>query len=538
MSNSPFADFMDFIERKHGEDTWVSVYKQINTVDQSQDGGFYSALIAKDRVGSAMATPSWDMTKGYDAPGLACGTEDGEEVVRYVAFDDEGLQRLVICREFEGGKADYRELIEEFRLFHNLYQEGGSSKLFAIDEAGDSVEVANFSETEVKIRRGYLRSFMAAKQMDLLLYFDVFFHHSNGQSLEFELEAENIRATIYTGSGFVKDYKSALRVFGKKLMRCGPVEQSGVFPFKVKQFEEFTIGGDSDNPEKSTCDPDQLANNIGANPECPHYLTPVFFRKDVMQKYYGSSDYEISDGWLSRHGSWGLRLDNNSADHVSVFLGDLGRDLPFREQQYWKSFNLFPEDRTISNTYHQRSFVGAFFDPESPEHQFKYAFSEIQEAFEKHYGWTLFLQLNPKDLHFFDAIRSMLGNQQSEFDSMILGLVKSTIDSLNVKALREQLGTDESKSIVLLESFLTKLNVKEVEQIAQFLKGVQAVRSSGVAHRKGTEYEKVIKRLSLDENNYQAEFDEILRQFVWALGIIKNAIGSIRRTDDEVAVTA
>lgn len=534
MPISPFVDLMEFIERKHGEETWVTVYKQINTEDESQDGGFYSALVDKDRVSEAMASSAWEMQKGYDAPGLAIGTEDGEDVVRYVAFDDEGLQRLVICRDFEGGRAGYRELIEEFRLFHNLYQEGGGSKLFAIDDAGDSIEVANFSETEVKIRRSYLRSFMAAKQMDLLLFFDVFFHHSDDSYLETELETESLRASIYTGSGFVRNYDSALRVYGKKLIRCSPVEQSGVFPFKVKQFEQFVIGGDSDEPEMFTCDPDQLANYFGGNPEAPHYLTPVFFRKDVMQKYYGSSDYEVSDGWLSRNGSWGLRLDNNSADHVSVFLGDLGRDLPFREQQYWKSFNLFPEDRAISNTYHQRSFVGAFFDPESPEHQFKYAFSKLQKAFEKHYGWTLFLQLNPKDLHFFDAIRSMLGNQQSEFDSMILGLVKSTIDSLNVKALREQLGTEESKSIVLLESFLTKLNVKETDQIAQFLKGVQAVRSSGVAHRKGTEYEKVIKRLSLDENNYQAEFDEILRQFVWTFEVMMTALVSDDQASEEI----
>lgn len=100
MSISPFVDFMEFIERKHGEETWVSVYKQINTEDESQDGGLYSALVDKDRVIKAMASSAWEMQKGYDAPGLAIGTEDGEDVVRYVAFDDEGLQRLVICREF------------------------------------------------------------------------------------------------------------------------------------------------------------------------------------------------------------------------------------------------------------------------------------------------------------------------------------------------------------------------------------------------------------------------------------------------------
>lgn len=66
-----------------------------------------------------------------------------------------------------------------------------------------------------------------------------------------------------------------------------------------------------------------------------------------MQKYYSSSEYEITDGHLDRTGAWSLRFDNNSPNHVSVFLGDLGRDLPSKEQVYWKSFNLIPDEEKL-----------------------------------------------------------------------------------------------------------------------------------------------------------------------------------------------
>ena len=109
----------------------------------------------------------------------------------------------------------------------------------------------------------------------------------------------------------------------------------------------------------------------------------------------------------------------------------------------------------------------------------------------------------------------MLTCEQSEFDALILAVAKITIDSVNIKDLRKHLGQDdESKSIVLLGLFLQSLSIQNHEDFSTFLRGVQSVRSSGVAHRKGTEYDKVIAKLNIDEDNYQAEFDEILSKFV------------------------
>ena len=74
---------------------------------------------------------------------------------------------------------------------------------------------------------------------------------------------------------------------GKRLTPPPPVEQCGVWPFEPAQsYETFIIGTDDvGNTIEFTCDSDALANYFGANPQAPHFLTPVFFKRAVLEKY-------------------------------------------------------------------------------------------------------------------------------------------------------------------------------------------------------------------------------------------------------------
>jgi hypothetical protein len=69
----------------------------------------------------------------------------------------------------------------------------------------------------------------------------------------------------------------------------------------------------------------------------------------------------------------------------------------------------------------------------------------------------------------------------------------------------------------LFENFLVKLNTQNLEKHVSSLKAIQSIRSAGVAHRKGSEYEKVISKLRLNTNDFQAEFDRILSNTVYLL---------------------
>jgi hypothetical protein len=530
MSINPFEDFIEFVVDKHGEENWITVYKQDPINNGDHDGGMYCALVSQEKTEKAMQQASWDLMIGSGGPGFSTTYKDDEKITSYYENSDEGFLRPVLNRDFHGRKGDYIEILEEFRLFHNLYYDDKSKSYLSFDDTGDEVEAVKFIDNEVRIRRRFLRSFMAARQMNLLLYFELTRHFTKRTAYSSDESAEQLTYTIYSGDSYSDGYISFSRILGKKLILCEPVKDCGAWPFeKVKNHQEFIIDGDSDEPETFSCEPDLLANYFGANPEAPHYLTPVFFRKEVMQKYYASSDYEITDGHLRRTGAWGLRFDNNSPYHVAVFLGDLGRDLPEKEQIYWKSFNLIPDERKISRTNFERSFLGNFYDPENPEHRFKNKYNELQKYWNEKYGWHLFLPLSAKDEHFFDSLRSMLTKEQSEFDAQILALTKITIDSINVKPLRVHLGvTDKSiKSISLMESLLDKMQSSNLTALAKLLKGVQSVRSTGVAHRKGTEYEKTISKLNIDDDNYSEEFDQLLLGMIFLFDeLIKLESGS------------
>lgn len=518
MATNPFNDFIESIVHNHGEENWVTVYKNLPIAEKGdEDGGMYCALVEFDQTEHALGQFSWDIRVAAGRPGFCVTYEDGEEITSYHTNPDERYKRIVLVRDFAGLKDNYVEILEEFRLFHNLYYDKKMSVYLAFDENGDEVEVIRVNQSEVKIRRSFLKSFMAAIQMNLLLYFELTRHFKFVENFSTERKDSSLVFTCYSGDSYLQGYTSFSRILGKKLIRCGPMESCGIWPFeKKKSYQDFAIAGDEDNLVEFTCNPDLLANYFGANPESPHYLTPVFFRKEVMQKYYGASDYEITDGHLHRRGAWSLRVDNNSSMHVCVFLGDLGTDLPEREQIYWKSFNVVPNGRNISLTNFRRSFLGRFSDPENPEHAFKYEFKRLQDAWHKKYGWTIFLPLAKRDEHYLNSIRSMLSNEQSEFDSQILALAKVTIDSINVKEVRGLLGLPDPErlSIALIESLMKKLQINNTLLYADLLRGIQSVRSTGVAHRKGAEYQKVIKRLNIDESDYQTEFDQILLRMI------------------------
>jgi hypothetical protein len=269
-----------------------------------------------------------------------------------------------------------------------------------------------------------------------------------------------------------------------------------------------------------------LSNYFGANPGAPHYLTPVHFRGEVLTKYYSHPDrYSVEDGYLRAGGLWGLKMDNDHADRVVVFLGDLGRDLPAIERDYWRSFNIAPEGPALSKTAFTRSIRGWFADPSRPDLAFKNLFRYFSEKWNEKFGWDLFLPLSKDDLHHLTALRIPINNDQAEFDAQVQSLTKLLVDSLNEAILAKELSLPpETKGISKLEAFLKVKNVKETSAIIAFLRNLQALRSTGVAHRKGSNYEKIAKIFDLENK----EFKEV------AAGLFTSALDMLRALGGEM----
>ncbi|KYP79233.1 hypothetical protein [Ferroacidibacillus organovorans] len=530
-------DWIDYIHNKAGQEQWITVYSS----NRGEWGAtyFFCALIPNLMVEDSLNNESWDLHFDRGRPGCTQYHDlDGTDTVKYHRFGhDNGVEPLIHCRDFYGMRKDYVEVSEEFRLFHNLYYDKANSKFIQISESGTEEDVILVEDDRVRIKLKPLKQFLSIKDMHLAIFFSIDRHSDRTLS---ELGLTEERRTVREGNilyfYFVGEQKFSIsddkpmfsRIEGKKLISGMAKEKSGIWPYEDEdEFENFIIDVDENgDPQSYTCDPDELANYFGANPDAPNYLTPVFFRRDVLTKYYSKPDiYSVDDGYLRCGGLWGLRLDNNHQTHVIVYLGDLGRDLPAAERVYWKSYNI-PPDGKISDVNWKRSLLDEFTDPEKADLVFKYQFNILQERWQGKFGWVLFRPLSEEDQHNFKTLRIPVSDDQSEFDQQSMSLTKVLVDSLNEEEIKEQIQgavPRDTKGISKLSLWLQEQGCHDAEPHIKFLRSLQDLRN-GAGHRKGDSYARGAAYFSIGEKPLAVVFEGILECATNFLMYLQNRI--------------
>ncbi|RIQ11116.1 hypothetical protein DY240_29845 [Jiangella rhizosphaerae] len=442
------------------------------------------------------------MTDG--APGFSQHWEGDEWVTTYHSFSyhNEGVEPLVLVRDYHGAGPKAIELDQQFRLFHNLRHDTASDFYYKINNDGTQHVVVEVIENQkVRIRTPLLRQYIAARQMDLLLFID---------SVVFADEAEDLprQATHRTDTELVqRTYVSDRhingqvfsRLLGVKVVAPGAIETCGIWPYESQDdnFPEFIIGEDeSGTPIYYTCNPDLLADYFGKNSEAPHYLTAVHFRKEVLQKYYSHPElYEVRDGYLSCAGLWGLHIDNDHDDRVVVFLGDLGRDLPSSERDYWRGFMIVP-DAPMSESNFRRSFLAQFADSAAIDLRFREQYVLANRTWADAFGWPLYREPKEGDAYLLQQLRLPLNESQSEFENAIGILAKLLVDAINEKALQKNLESKvkDERGISKLERYLGSLGYPHADRDISYLRSVQELRSKLAAHLKGRDYEQTLSK--------------------------------------------
>ena len=480
-------------------DVYFSSYKSDNS-DSASSIVIYCALIPLDGIDRVLSSPGWDLRSGDGMPDASVSYEGGDEKVEYLRYGAyNGIEPLVFCRDFYYKKYDgYMEICEEFRLFHKLYHDKKTDRYIKIDDEGEEHTVAVVKPDCVQIRLKELRQFLAIKEMYLSIQFDC--QERSTFSLE-ELGLEQgethqrnsfMRWCHGYGDWDLSKYKSCSRLVGKRLIKPLPKSKSGLWGFAEKshkRYIEFIIGVDENGEEIThTSDPGALANYSGA---------PVHFRKRVLDKYYQEpSKYSVEDSVLSCGYLWGLNIDNHHDDKVCVWLGDLGRYLPYTEQLHWRAHNILPEGG-VSKTYFKRQILAEFTDSDRPEHLFRQRYQNLQDTCKKHLGWQLLLPLDTSDEYHFQELRIPATDEQRDFDTLVLSLTKILIDSLNEKYLNmlipDHQRAELKSSITRLEAVLSSCDAEGAADCVSFLRKLQSLRSSSAAHRKGSNYRKIVR---------------------------------------------
>ena len=512
--------------------TWLEafVYQRSDT----QITSFFTALVPSARVDKVLSEPSWELPIGGGMPSTVTYFAPGKEETRYLRFgNDDGVEPLVLVREFHGVRPSCLELSEEFRLFHNLYFDATTGTFRRIHDDGEEEEVASIDQQSVKIKLRELRHFLSAKGMCLAVMFDI------DQMSPYSLEELEISAADekHEGNDIVyrfavnrfdfEETKTASKLIGKRLIFGFPGGEPCASLFeRKKEYASFVIGTDPKGSEVTfSCDPDGLANYFGANAGAPHYLTPVFFRREVLAKYYANPErYSVEDGYLRCGYLWGLRMDNNHDKFITAFLGDLGRELSYKEQLYWRSFNVAPEGG-VSDVTFRRSFLAEFADPEKPDLLFKSVFDSFQKKWEQRFGWPLFKPLSEEDSHSLIALHVPLTTDQAEFDGQVLGLARILIESLNEAKILEALPTKDpnAKGISKLQKFLEARGFLDFHEHIKFLRDLHDLRH-GAGHRKGSSFERAAQSVRLGEKGSRAVFEDLLGKSIEFLRYLESRL--------------
>ena len=507
-----------------GKQQWQTLYLSADT--HAHRFGMWCALLDDEAAARAMTHDSWDLMIGGGFPGFSQIGGAGEVVTTYERFGSSvGVRPLVLHRTFDAAFPKYVELDEEFRLYHDLAEDKKRGLLLSFDNSGREIDVVRITSNKVQARLKYLRQFQAG----LGLYLAVYIESTRFTQIPLSDIPKDEQQWLEVGTSYrwrriidscdgTSSFATFSRFLGKVILPPPSREHAGVWPFNEDNTDQdvaFIIGIDENGSEVSyTSNHNELSNYFGANPGAPNYLTHVYFRREVLEKYYAEPErYSVADGYLTCLALWACRIDNDLDTHVVVYLGDLGRDLPYEERLHWRQFNVPPEGAG-SETNFRRSILAEFADAKAPDLVFRHEYCELSTEWEGKQGWSLFLSPSPGDDHLLNTIRVPATNSQGDFDAQILNLAKLLVDSLNERELKRRATNLKkgAKGISKLQGFLDATQFPQCQAVVRFLRDLQTLRSTGSAHRKGSRYNKTTTKLGINSSQNSDAIKRILRK--------------------------
>lgn len=512
---------INYIKQTWGKEIMVQVYGQEK--NDEHDCFIRSYLIPLENVTKELNESS--IANIVYKPGYV-GKNKSYIYKRFASGDE--VEPLIVERDYNGLAVEEVEVVEEFRLFFNLYHDRSNNCLYDLE---DDCRVVTLDEGCIKIDQKYLRIFLAIKEKALVLFEDnkIFFDDeqvygdiSKSNNTSFEEIGSDYRVNLFVGDGrkALVGYKFFSMLYGKAIVFPCSLEGSGIWPFdEEKRYVDFKIGRDSNCKDLYyTCNPEKLGNFFVNNPNIPDYLTPVFFKKEVLDKYRKDDRYSLEKGILRFGTIWALYIDNERDDDlVSAYLGDLGRDLPsYEEQQHWASCNVVCEAK-ISDTKFQRDMMARFCNPVDTLSVFQSKYEEIKRESLNILGWSLYQDLSEKDAYVFKDLYIPSQNSQSDLDNAVLLLTKLLCDALNVEQIKAELNrlnpnlkTENKGSIYYLTELFKVKGLSDFDDAIAALRNIQELRSSGTGHLKGKKYDKICKKLGFDKLDKSSAYRKLL----------------------------
>ena len=484
-------------------DVWTTVYSMRDEADGTPS--IFCCLAEMKMREAILEGTDWPVHAKSFSPGF----EVNSDGVRYNNRAYSGYDYLVAEMYFHPFGRRQLVINNEFILLFNLYL-GDDKNYYEIGESGEKRLVISVGD-EVKFRTSFLKRFIAAKQVLFVQLINSRMSSGGhypldvGLLCEDECRGDDFNYSIWFRSTPDKDYLLST-LCARSLVDPSPRDSCGIGPYEIEGdcYPEFLIGEKPDGTRvRFTCNPDRLANYFGRNVGAPHYLTPVFFKPSVLDKYRNDPCFSVSERHLDCGTQWGVEIDNVIPGRVMVYLGDLGRRLPPAERKHFSAYEMSPVDQIISKEALANDFCNTWVDPSGPISRLFCARRRLDEMWLSCFGNKLFREPHADDADMEKLIRIPATNGREEFDTVLINLDKLLVDYIDESAL---VRPDERGSINKLEKRLVDEGIS-VDLTP--LRNLQSLRSTSTAHAKGAKYDKTKARLLTGDN--PADMERLVR---------------------------
>ena len=257
------------------------------------------------------------------------------------------------------------------------------------------------------------------------------------------------------------------------------------------------------------------------------FLTPVFFKAEVLDRYYGDPDhYRLDRVTLSAGDQWMLRIAHTDDGHIHAWLGDVGH-LPRAAQQHWQA-HAVPYDKPVPDWRLDRDLHASFVEAPGvgPIDDLHEAIAEVNSAAEALCGMSLIREPQELDRDRVDTLHVPLTNSIPAFQASIITLAVLVIDGLNPDLLDQIKAPKADGSINRLAEWISAdrgLEIGAAKDVLAGMYAVQALRSKASAHPAGSAAEKALDRAGVDLEQVRTGFEGLLEGVIASLDYLAQA---------------
>lgn len=434
----------------------------------------------------------------------------------------EGGEPLFFVRRMES-LADAPRTIEiNQKLVHALrvHHHAPRNAYCRIDEAGDMQDVVRIlqgpstvgdpSLCAIAIRRQDLEEFMAVTDTSLVLRFDITRAAGGWTGEQSRTQYEDL--AFHAGIGGGGSYANgALIVRGTKTVDDLIEEWRRRDDPAARQYASFKIFDWKHRKAVETpCGPAHLSNYFETS-ELPYELSPAFFRPSVLHKYKADPEkYDLQARSISCRGAWHLETyDINDEGLVHTYVGYLAR-LPFEEQLYWQSFNVWPEEgvglrELIATRAFKTDFEGSWDLVYDPLEALK---GKVREWNARAPQWW-----QPRPEALLDAVHHPATDSIKEWGDELVALDQLLVEGLLEKRLQtvaiERGVTFEQqwRALKMLEAILAaSIGKEKAKEAMSGLFVLHDLRSIVRGHATGSKGQEAVQQARVQHGSLRAHF--------------------------------